>query len=331
MAPVSFVGQDSANIASMGRSPAGYRIWASLVHVVVSVRLRVPANASRLSVVEMLSHVKAVGAFVLASQKATKSNCEALRKSQLQHLMASINAMRPSMEDGQATLEALAGELPPWTADETQALASLVSKATQEAENSPAVAVQDRPSSQSMLHMQNYLTEADWVELAKAGATMAHRMSTIVERCFGIGVLYPCEKSVVALVSLIVLASGDRLSSGAFLKNVQEFKKLMKAKRLAAKGLKATMRNFPYAVKDFMSLYPGRYDDTEPPVASRFSASVIDEVRLSMPARNARRSLGARRGPAEQPCERQPHGRRHERLHGRLAANVNAGSGPSCL
>ena len=67
---------------------------------------------------------------------------------------------------------------------------------------------------------------------------------------------------------------------------MQDFKSLLKAKRAAVVNVTSTLRVFPLQVKDFLSVLPDRYSDSEPPVACRISESVIDELRLMMPARN---------------------------------------------
>jgi hypothetical protein len=177
----------------------------------------------------MLSTIHAVGEFVLHSQTSMNSECTELRDKQFQHLLNVVRGMKPSIEDAVIALKLLsAADLPPWTNDQKQTLATQVSSVTNATMNLTGSSMQQRSQLQFQLHMQNYLTAADWEELMKTGTTLMSRMSVIVTRCFGIGLLNPCEKSVVALVSLIVVASREARSSEAFYLHTQEFKRLMK-------------------------------------------------------------------------------------------------------
>jgi len=250
----------------------------------------------------MLAHIEAVGSFVQASQRATKTDCVELRDSQFQHVLATLRGMKPTMDDAAKTLQALAVDVAPWTEAQVQTMAELVTKITTESSNRTSAAIQSRAQPQTMMYMQSYLTAADWSELLKPSATIAHLMCTVIARCFQIGFLHPSEVSVVALVSLIVVAAGESPSSDDFHRYAMDFKSLVKRKRAVAVNLKTTLLASPLQVKDFLTMHPERYNQSDPPVACRVSESAIDEIRLSMPARSTHRSLqGVKRGQSSSP------------------------------
>ena len=83
----------------------------------------------------MLSHIEAVGGFVLAAQKASRSDCKDLRDQQFEHLTATLRSMSPSMEDAATTLKALCNDVPPWSGDQVREMASVVTKVTGDTTN----------------------------------------------------------------------------------------------------------------------------------------------------------------------------------------------------
>ena len=64
-------------------------------------------------------------------------------------------------------------------------------------------------SLQTQIYMWNYLSKSDWQMLVSEEASLGDRFLVVVNRSLHIGLLYPCEISYVALLSLISVSAKE--------------------------------------------------------------------------------------------------------------------------
>jgi hypothetical protein len=100
------------------------------------------------------------------------------------------------------------------------------------------------------------------------------------------GCKYPDVPTRKRIVAIIHLCNGGNTTSLGLKACYDLLTKINNRKRIFRHHVPVTLRNFPQNPKDFMSLHPCLYVEGGPPVPSRFSSAVIDEVVAMTPARN---------------------------------------------
>lgn len=244
----------------------------------------------------MLSHVKAVSDFIIASKGALGDSnpaVQAIQETQVTNLVAVIKKSRPTMEDASCTLVELAKPMPAFTDDQRSRLAAAVAGVTSDGNMAGSTAVvTTRAQPQTHLYVMNYLTSSDWSVL-QSQVGMCEKMNALLNRCFTIGLLHPTEKTMVSLLSIILSATTANYSAEEKLNLMMDMKKLLKTKRVASPNLSATCLTFPMHVSDFLNDHPDTYPTGEMPVMCPINMSTIEEMRLSTAARRTHKSLSS--------------------------------------
>ena len=135
------------------------------------------------------------------------------------------------------------------------------------------------------------MTDDDWNQLLMQSLP-SMKTKVILERGLDIGLAYPSEKTIVSVIAIVIIASQTVMSSAEGYAMLEQLKRLWKTSR-QSRNVVATCAHFPPVVADFEKAYPGHYSDDAPPVLSRLSIALIEELRANLAARKTHRSLSA--------------------------------------
>ena len=248
----------------------------------------------------MLSYYKAVTDFVVASQVARSDPCTELQEKQTLHLMAAFRNMMPTMEDAAVTLQELAMTTTAFSDAQRRELAHLVSSVASEAGSVAGSATTLRTLTQTHMYMYNYLTEDEWA-LLQGPSSVQNKNVAMIDRRLSIGLTHPTEPTVVSIMSIIGVASGQGLTPMEAYNAQRDFKAILKVKRTAAKHVVTTMRVFPSDVVEYNTMHPGRYPALQPPTRSHIDIAAVEERRLSTAARRTHKTLSVHAAMAQHP------------------------------
>ena len=146
---------------------------------------------------------------------------------------------------------------------------------------------------QEHLWFHNYLTDKDWACLTNKSITIGVKIDAIVRRSCAIGLLSLSEQTAKAVTAVLIVGHGQTCDlSGCYehLVNVKTAFKRMRQHKDPA--LKASLRCFPKDVKQFLEARPDTYSADEQPVDCPLDEKAIEQLRISMPARQTHASLG---------------------------------------
>ena len=215
-------------------------------------------------------------------------------KSQVNAIVDFVGASPPTIEDASLALSALSEQSASVVfpeADRSAIAIAITTAASSTASSSAPIAATShmRPGSQSHFFMYNYMTEEDW-NLLLMQSSPGIKMKVIVDRGLSIGLVYPSEKTIVSIVAIVILVSNTVLSSSEAYNLLDQLKRAWKTHRRSVQ-FEQTCAQFPPAVADFQQSYPGRYSVDAPPVISRLSIALIEDLRSTLAARKTHRSL----------------------------------------
>jgi hypothetical protein len=147
---------------------------------------------------------------------------------------------------------------------------------------------------QSHYFFHNYLSKNDWSLLMDQDRAISMRIEAVARRCIRIGLLCPCERTVQHIASIVISAAAQQMSHSDALDIVTAFKKCL---RKLKEKVKCTFgrfdQEFPEKVVDFLKLDEA-YDEHDPPVPTRVSVAIIDDVRVSVPMRKSNGAIAPR-------------------------------------
>lgn len=217
-------------------------------------------------------------------------------QSQVHAIVDFVGSSPPTIVEASSALSSLAG--PPasivFSAGDRSAIATAITTSATASTPSalPTAPPQcSRAGNQTHFFMCNYMTEEDWTAILMQSVP-SMKMKVLVERGLDIGLKYPSEKTMVSVVAIVIVASQTMLSSAECHTLLDQLKRMWKTTR-QSKQSEQTCAHFPPAVADFEKTYPGRYAQDAPPVISRVSIALIEDLRSSLAARKTHRSLSA--------------------------------------
>ena len=215
-------------------------------------------------------------------------------KSQVNAIIDFVGASPPTIDDASLALSALSDQPASVVfpdADRSAIAIAITTAASLTPSSSPPVAPTScvRPGSQSHFFMYNYMTEEDW-NLLLMQSSPGMKMKVIVDRGLTIGLVYPSEKTIVSIIAIVIVASNTMLSSSEAYNLLDQLKRAWKTYRRSV-PFEQTCAQFPPSVADFEKAYPGRYSVDAPPVISRLSIALIEDLRSTLAARKTHRSL----------------------------------------
>lgn len=242
--------------------------------------------------------VDAVVAFLNAAVKTMGSSdaWPGIVKSQVSAIVDFVGASPPTIQDASLALSSLSGPAAATVFSEADRSTIATAITTTAASATPSPSPVGAPScaragNQSHFFMYNYMTADDWSALLMQSLPTM-KMKVIVERGLDLGLAYPSEKTIVSVVAIVIVASQTVISSAEGYNLLEQLKRMWKTSRQSRKVV-TTCAHFPPAVEDFEKSYPGRYPDDSPPVISRLSIALIEDLRANLAARKTHRSLSA--------------------------------------
>ena len=216
--------------------------------------------------------------------------------SQVRSIVDFAQTTPPSLEHATSALAALAGEKTAAIFDEAAraSIASAITAAIQASGNAPVTSasqVVSRAACQAHFFMYNYLTSDDWNELLSQSIVNL-KLKVVVNRGLAVGLSNPSEKTFVSILALVIVSSQSSLSSVEAHALLSDLKRLWRNLRISGTA-KQSCAVFPPSSEDFMKACPGYYSDAAPPVVSRLSIALIEDVRTNLAARKTHKTLAA--------------------------------------
>ena len=237
----------------------------------------------------MLSKIKSVAEFLSATRGAIGAgpSFDAIAQAQTTNLESMVVRTPIEVDEAAAVMRFLMTE-------ETGSLfgedgrTRLTSAIAASFQKPPDATVTGRSTKvQTHLHMVNYLTLDDWSFLQAEG-TLASKIHRLSDRCAMVGLLYPSEMTVVAIVALVLVAAGAAPSPAESMTLVATLKVDVRRHRSTTPRLACD--RYPEKVEDFMLTYPDVYRDALP-IAPPIDPQEVNLRRSRMPARRTHRSM----------------------------------------
>ena len=245
----------------------------------------------------MLARVRAVADFIDSYKNAMQADAEVehLVATQVEVLKKSFAAETCDVADVSSTLRALADGGDPlilssFSVGDRRALATAITSSVSPSAAPKATAI-PKASNQTHLFLYNYLTRRDWDCIVNSQSEI-EKLNTLVNRSLRIGLLNPTEKTVVAVVSLMFVASRVAAGPDESLATVDKYKSINKATRESG-SYAQTFAMFPSDISEFIFAHGSSYDDDDLPIPCPVSVNDIEQRRSCMPARRTHKSLQA--------------------------------------
>ena len=235
----------------------------------------------------MLARIKAVAGFINTSREITGNSAahQSLQKDHVDQLVQFINA-EPicNVQDSTAALQALTSDAvaSAFTEEQRHHMASALSSHSM---TCCAPGAPKKSPAQSHYHMQHYLTASDWKTMDTRRSDDVSKVHMLLERAHAIGLVYPSELTVAAIVSITKLSC--HVQDQTILFYVQEYKRLNKLRRVASMR---TMTTYPRDPAEFLQEYPNAYGDDKP-VMCPYDDMACDSARATTAARKTHRSI----------------------------------------
>jgi hypothetical protein len=243
----------------------------------------------------MLATFEAVSNLVLSSKRALGSDSQSflkLQEAQYVHLKGLVQSQRLGAAEAAAAMDSLNNNSRVTAAFTKEHLTGLADALAQQMSGATQVAAlqpnHHKQPQQTNYNLHKYMTKDDYEFMCKT-CTDFEKIGKLVEICHRIGLIYPTELTVVAIIAVLKLSSQTALSPDDTHKLVVEFKRLNKARRHVHMY---TVQHFPSDPADFIKSFPSafgsdRVHDTP------FSDLDVEMARSAIAARKTHRSLAA--------------------------------------
>lgn len=240
----------------------------------------------------MLSRVQAVAKFINSTRLALGEgdSLAATQKEQGDQLIQYINqSVNFDVDDAAAAITALKSDIvsQAFTLQQLRLFAEAIAAKASVVPEQPS-ALPKRTAAQIHYHFQNYLTVGDWKVLGTRRSDLAAQVHILLQRAHAIGLVYPTELTIAAIVSIIRF--GCEMPDQTVHFYVQEYKRLNKLRRAPAMR---TVSTFPKNPAEFMSEFPRAYDANDGPVQCPYDELTCDSARSTTAARKNHRSLAS--------------------------------------
>ena len=244
-----------------------------------------------------LEQLRAVSEYIGASRAALNDETavSGLVTQQVESLKhAFSNGAAASVAEASSALKALSDSGDPvilaaFSADQRKALAASITSGCQPGAGCAQATNIGKAQNQEHFHMFNYLTRGDWDVLLNA-QQMELKLRALIDRSMKIGLVNPSEKTVVALVSLLLVAS--RISAGPSESKsmIEDYKRANKIARRNGHFIR-TFNKFPQLVEDFVLAHPAAYPEDDQPIPCPIQIQSIENRRHATAARKTHSSL----------------------------------------
>jgi len=240
----------------------------------------------------MLNRVQAVAKFINSTRLALGEgdSLAATQNEQVDQLIKYINqSLNFDVDDATAAITALKSDIvgQAFTLQQLRLLAEAIAAKASNVPEQPS-ALPKRTAAQIHYHFQNYLTVDDWKVLGTRRSDLAAKVHILLQRAHAIGLVYPTELTIAAIVS--IMRFGYEMPDQTVHFYVQEYKRLNKLRRAPAMR---TVSTFPKNPAEFMSEFPRAYDANDGPVQCPYDELTCDSARSTTAARKNHRSLAS--------------------------------------
>ncbi len=176
------------------------------------------------------------------------------------------------------------------------------------ADSASATSGNTRCKNTTHYRLQHFLTRKEWDTLCSAASTDAYASFTLAKAAIRMGITCPCEKTYTHWAAITMLAKDPQAhqdpdhQTGAYM--VMLLKNQLKTSR-PKNSSKDCLRPLPNSVEEFKQWHPVKFAATYPnldpanpqiagPVPSPLDDSVLEQLRLALPARCTHRSIASR-------------------------------------
>ena len=246
-----------------------------------------------------LSVFRAAERFVAASMAMDPTCTESLTADQTSHVIEVISKLAFTTDQGTDGLEALAAVGSPFNLEQRQSISKVIRDITSGALVSASLQSRQVCKEQRHMHLFNYLPAKIWHVLEAPTETKQNKLRHLAHFMVDIiGCRNPSAPTKVLAVATVHAASRIESTPAECYGDVQDFSKIIKAKRGSIRG-DQTLTVFPIEPADFIRRHPCAYPESDPPAACPFCVNeIIDRTRRDvMPARCNNAALArSRRG-----------------------------------
>ena len=149
---------------------------------------------------------------------------------------------------------------------------------------------------QSIDEPEIFLTEDDWEFVRSPTSSMRDRVGRLAARCCSLGLWYPTETAVRNVVTLAFLDKGDPSSfMDVALQASRSYKALVRMRRTAHRGPRASLPNFQQSIQDFEANHPDwfgiGFSEAGPLVPVPVPTLVLRSLEAQLGCRNTKRGL----------------------------------------
>ena len=214
-------------------------------------------------------------------------NFSATQESQLNHLLATMQADPSDTTDAAALLEALEHDTPAFTANQRKRIAEKVSEKMRTV---PGKRVRMSSHEQTNRYFYNYLTENDWGATLAAGATLTDIHTVLAERGAAVGYVQPTDRDFVGLNAIAQECTHKVYTADQSYAQKGELKQIWSVVRKTSNA-ERTLLEFPENIETFMRDYRYRYPAADPPVAPRIDVTAVLRRTMLNPCRSSHRRV----------------------------------------
>jgi hypothetical protein len=244
----------------------------------------------------MLATFEAVSDLVLSSKRALGGDSESflkLQETQYVHLKGVVQSQRIGAAEAAAAMEGLNSNSRVTAAFTKEHLTGLANALAQQMSGESHSAgtnpnQQQKQPQQINYNVHKYMTKDDYECMGKP-YTDREKLGRLVEICHRIGLIYPTELTVVAIIAVLKLSSHTALSPDDTHKLVVEFKRLNKTRRNVHMY---TVQHFPSNPADFIKSFPSAFG-SDCVHCTPFNDVDVEMARSAIAARKTHRSLAA--------------------------------------
>jgi hypothetical protein len=235
----------------------------------------------------MLKRYIAVSDFVTSSMAALRdSDCTELKASQLDHMKSLINSTNTIDHDDATALQKKLGEVSAaFSDDQRRELAKAVSLKMCGAMHAPHN--DGRAKLQTCVHMNNYLTEAEWAKLDTL-PLIPQKVDYMTDIMIRLGIPNPSEPTKVA--AGVIIHKGDHVHHADFYGTVTSITNIIVKKRKLRTAPPQSMIVFPASGEEFQKSYPLLFPEG-PPCPSKIENSVWESRRCVYGSRSSQNAL----------------------------------------
>ena len=251
----------------------------------------------------MLSLYEGTVKYIIAQQHllgAEHSSLDDSRKARISHFILSLPAIERDIGDSAQVTMAIGQDTPAFDIDQRKEMCLAVAAHMKGGGSNS----RGNASLQKNVYFHEYITEGMWSKLKASGdSTWDNKAEDLVDFAIErIGIINPNDDTIKNMVAILDICHQRESTPDDGYASVTKLKDKFVNKRSILRG-NQTMLVFPSDVADFVRLFPNRYLQCDPPIASRIDSMKIRQATRKdrMPTRSTNKNLKSNESKSQQP------------------------------